>query len=63
MYSSGRTLTGDKTDKFADTLLHAFLRFFGYLGVFWERIFHDPGHWRKVSYVSIVKIIFVGLGG
>lgn len=56
------TLTGDEADEFAHTFLHALLCLFGDLGVLWEGILHDPGDWRKVAYVSIVEIVFVGLG-
>lgn len=56
------TLTGDEADEFANTFLHALLGLFGDLGVLWESILHDTGHWRKVANVSIVEIVFVGLG-
>jgi len=42
--------------------LHAFLRFLCYLGVFRKRIFHDTSDWCKVSNVSIVRIVPLGLG-
>ncbi len=55
------TLAGYERYELAHALLHALLGLFGDLGVVRESIFHDPGHWRKVPYVSIELVVLLGL--
>jgi len=47
------TLARNEGDELADALLHAFLCFFGNLGVVGQCHLHDAGDWSKVTYVSI----------
>lgn len=59
--SSALTFAGDEGDELANAFLHALFRLFGDLGILGESIFHNAGHWCKVSDVSIVDIVLLGL--
>jgi hypothetical protein len=43
-------------DELAHAFLHAFLGLFGDFGIFWQRRFHDTGHWCEIPYVSIGQL-------
>jgi hypothetical protein len=58
------TLTSDKRDKLADTLLHALLGFLGDLRILWQGQLHNTGHLTvDVSTCSCLPIIPPNLRG
>ena len=51
--SNQLTLAGNEGDELADTFLHAFLCFLGYLCIVGESHLHDAGDWSEITNVSI----------